>query len=126
MPPGTAQDAGLIRIPFARLLHPLFQVFNRGGPSGQGLKPTVTPRRTPFISLRDTGQVDAERVAAETARELMGLWSMLHRLNGSSEDRAFAFAYRDVERYLRRCGFAPELVRATMTTIQFEYPEPEF
>ncbi|ULH17005.1 hypothetical protein MF271_17655 (plasmid) [Deinococcus sp. KNUC1210] len=70
--------------------------------------------------------MDVERVAMETARELMGLWSMLHRLNGSSEYRAFGLAYRDVERYLRRCGFGAELVQDTLTAIQFEYPEPEF
>lgn len=56
----------------------------------------------------------------------MGLWAMLHRLNGSSEHRAFGLAYRDVERYLKRCGLTPDLVQDTLTTIQFEYPEPEF
>jgi len=75
---------------------------------------------------RNDERTAAERVAMETARELMGLWSMLHRLNGSSEYRAFGLAYRDVERYLGRCGFVPELVQETLTTIQFEYPEPEF
>ncbi len=53
------------------------------------------------------------------------MWSMLHRLNGSSEYRAFGLAYQDVEQYLQRCGFGDELVLDTLTAIQFEYPEPE-
>ncbi|MGY2897207.1 hypothetical protein [Deinococcus sp. UYEF24] len=76
--------------------------------------------------LLDSGRVDVERVAMETARELMSLWAMLHRLNGSSEYRAFGLAYKDVERYLRRCGLPPQTVQDTLTAIQFEYPEPEF
>ena len=78
------------------------------------------------MTLLDTARMDVERVARETARELMRLWSMLHRLNGSSEYRAFGLAHRDVEQYLKRCGFDEDAVQHALTAIQFEYPEPEF